>query len=272
MLQQGRYGDAETALREQIAQNPGSAEAHFLLGYALFAEHEPKDSLGEYTVASHLGSLSPEDLRCIALDYVLLNDNADADHWLTESLARNDQNPEAWYDLGRVRYAEGRYESARDSFLKSLRMSPGEVKAENNLGLAYQELHQADEAIAAFRQAIAWQLNATHTSEQPLLNLASLLADRNEFDEAVSLLIRAVSIAPGNAAVHKQLGIVYSRQDHWDQAQDQFDLAVAADPQDASLHFLLAQACRKNGKDGKAREEFARAAALAKQQTLPAAN
>jgi Flp pilus assembly protein TadD len=269
MLQRGRYGEAATALREQIAENHNSAEAHFLLGYALFAEHQPKDSLAEYTVASHLGSPSPEDLRCIALDYVLLNDNGDADHWLNESLARNDQNPEAWYDLGRVRYAQGRYESARDCFLKSLRLSPGEVKAENNLGLAYQELHQPARAMAAFRQAIALQLNAKRPSEQPLLNLATVLAERSQLDEAASLLVRAASIAPGNAAVHKQLGIVYSRQDHWDWAQEQFDLAVSADPQNPSLHFLLGQACRKNGKDGKAREELARAAAL---QTSPAPN
>jgi len=272
LLAHDNDAQAEALLRAGLAQNAYSAEWHFLLGYALFAEHKAEDSLSEYTLASHLGAPSPEDLRCVALDYVLLGDYADADHWLTYSLTANNANAEAWYDLGRVRYTEGQYESARDSFLRSLSLLPRSVKAEDNLGLAYQELHQPDEAIAAFRQAIAWQAGAEHSSEQPLLNLASLLADRDQLDEAVSLLHQALIIAPKNSSAHRELGILYSRQNDWKQSQTEFEQAVAADPENASLHFLLGRACQRLGDATKAHEEFAQAKALAWQSNTVSAH
>lgn len=262
LLQHGQYAEAEIALRETLARNSGSAEAHFLLGYALFGEHRPKDSLQEYTTASRLGAPSSEDLRCVALDYVLLQDFGDADHWLTQALTEDAKNAEAWYDLGRVRYTEARYEDARDAFEKALELEPRSVKAENNLGLAYEELHQPDAAAAAFRLAIAWQETATHPSEQPLLNLAALLMDRNDVDAAQPLLEQAAVLAPGNAEVHKQLGILYSRRNETEKAKTQFEQAVAATPDDASLHFLLGQSCRRTGDEAEARRELARAAAL----------
>jgi Tfp pilus assembly protein PilF len=269
LLRQRNYPAAETTLRRALAEDSSQAETHTLLAFALFGEHHPKDSLSEFRIAARLASPTAEDLRCAAMDYVLLGDYTEADRSLTESIALNAENPETWYSLGRVRYTGGHYESARDCFLQVLRLSPHDARAENNLGLTYQELNQNDDALAAFRQAIQWQQNTQHRSEQPLLNLAAMLIDRNHLDEAIALLTESASISPANAEVHKQLGIVYLRQDKATLARAQLERAVAADPENSSLHFLLSRACRAAGDPTAARVESARAAALAKPPAPP---
>jgi tetratricopeptide (TPR) repeat protein len=268
LLRQRDYSAAETRLRQALV-NSRSPETHSLLAFALFGEHKPKESLSEFTIAFSLSSPTAEDLRCAAMDYVLLGDYAQADRGLTESISFDPKNPETWYSLGRVRYSEGNYVSARDCFLQVLLLSPHDARAEDNLGLTYQELNRTDDAFAAFRQAIQWEQSAPHRSEQPMLNLAAMLIDRNQLDEAIPLLIEGASISPGNAEVHKQLGIVYLRQHKTELARAQLEQAVADDPGNSSLHFLLGRACRAAGDTTEAQTQSARAADLAKQPVLP---
>ncbi|MBE7158999.1 MAG: tetratricopeptide repeat protein, partial [Rhodospirillales bacterium] len=154
------------------------------MGETLFRENKPKDSLAAYTQAASHQTPSARDFHNIGLDYVLLNDYTDADKWVTESLRLDPRDGEVWYALGRIKYTENRFTEAIASFRKTLELRPHLVKAEDNLGLAYEGLNQPDEAIHAYRQAIAWADASGKPSEQPLLNLGMLLTDRNQLDEA----------------------------------------------------------------------------------------
>ena len=272
LLDQDKYAEAETALRAYLANHQASTDARFLLAYALFRNDKPKESLSEYTQASHLRTPTAEDLRYVALDYVLLNDYADADKWMSRSLAWNDKDFETWYGLGRIRYTENLFQDAQRCFTHALALSPKSVKAENNLGLTYQALNRTKDAVAAYRQAIAWQQGSDHPNEQPLLNLATVLVDHDQLDEALSLLGQAVDIAPRDAKIREQLGRLYFRKQQWSQSRTEFEQAVALEPDSAPLHFLLGQAYRREGNAAKAKAEFARAAALNGAHSTPPNN
>ena len=58
----------------------------------------PRNSLVWFNRAAKLARPSGEDLRVVALDYILLNDTADALHWQARSTALDPGNAEAWYD------------------------------------------------------------------------------------------------------------------------------------------------------------------------------
>ena len=81
-LQQGRYPEADKQLRDYIAGHPSDADAQYLLALTLFREDKPADSLNEYTEAARHHPPRAIDLKTVALDYVLLNDYADAEHWI----------------------------------------------------------------------------------------------------------------------------------------------------------------------------------------------
>lgn len=276
MIASGEFKRAEDVLRAYLATDEGSAPARYLLAYTLFRLDKPKDSLAEYTRAAQIQKPSAEDLKNVALDYVLLNGYEDADKWMSLSIEMNDKDSEAWYGLGRIRYTRQRFQEAVDCFMKTLALDPASVKAEDNLGLAYEGLNRTDDAIRAYRAAIALEQpnrdGAKPLSEQPMLNLAIILIHHDRPEEALPLLTRAVAIAPRDPKIREQLGHLYLQEGKLVEAQREFEEAVSLSPDSAALHFLLGQVYRRQGLDEKARIEFARAAALNGSHSTPEKN
>jgi tetratricopeptide (TPR) repeat protein len=256
-LQRGQYVEADKELREYLTSHPSVVDAQYLLAFALFRENKPADSLNQYTEAARHRRPSTADLETVALDYVLLDDYADAEHWIRYALSMDANDAEAWYEAGRIEYTLNHFRPALDSFQRSLQLNPASVKAENNLGLTLEGLNRADDAIAAYRKALAMQSASPHPSEQPMLNLATVLIDRNHLSEALPLLQQAAQIAPNDWKILAQLGRLYTEKGDLNAACDALERAVAIEPQKASLHFQLGQVYKKSGASEKAQAEFA---------------
>ena len=144
LVRAGKLDQAEETTRVFLQKHPASAQAHFLLGFILFKEGQAqadpaltpdkcKASLAEYTEGAKDHQPSSLDLKIVALDYVLLGSFADADKWLSQSLRWNPRDPEAWYYLGRMKYAEKLYPDAAGAFEQSIRLDPLDKKAEEGL-------------------------------------------------------------------------------------------------------------------------------------------
>jgi Flp pilus assembly protein TadD len=262
LVHDGKFAQADAMLRPLIAAEPKAAEPRYLLAYTLLREDRPAESLTEYTSAAALRAPTAEELRSVALDYVLLKSLPDADRWMSRALAMDANDAETWYAMGRLRYTQGRYSDALTCFEKTLALNPRSVKGENNLGLAYEALNRNDDAVRAYRIAIAWQKDDPAPSEQPLLNLAILLQHRNQLPEAQQLLEQAATIAPKDPRIHENLGQVYLHTDRAADAVKEFADAVGLAPQNPRYHYLLGQAYRRTGEEGQAKQEFARSAAL----------
>jgi len=256
LLDQGRIADSEARLRDLLAANPENAEAHFLLGYALFREQKAKESLAEFTAGAKYRHPRADELKVVAADYVMLGDYADADKWFSELVAETPNDSDAWYLLGRSRYNENKFTAAIDAFEHALKLRPNHVEAENNIGLSWKELNQGEKARAAFQSAIDWQGDSPHDS-QPFLNLGVLLSNSNQNEQAIPLLRKAISIDPKNPAVHEQLGKIYMAIDRLPEAQSELEQAVSLAPNTSALHYKLGQILRKQGLGDRAQQEFA---------------
>ena len=271
LMAAGNFKEAERALRAYLVTDPKSGQARYLLGYALLRQNSPNASLEEYTRAAALQTPTAEQLREVGQDYVLLGDYPDAVKWILRSIDMNGSDPDGWYSLGRLRYTEQRFGDAADCFKHALLLAPGSVKVENNLGLAYEGLNRTDDAVIAYRQAIAWQDAGSpeQVSEQPLLNLAIVLVHQGELTEAQPLLLRAVAIAPEDPRIHEQLGQLYMQQGDFLEAQKYLEKATRLDPQKSNLHFLLGQAYRHLGREQDAKKQFETSAQLARDSAAP---
>lgn len=269
--QENRFVEAEQTLRVYLQQDDSSGEAHELLAYALMRENKPKDALTEYTRAAELEKPSSAMLVHVGQAYALLGDNTDADHWTLRAVQMDPKNADAWYGLGRLRYTEQRFSDALSCFERVLALVPKSVKAENNLGLTYEALNHPDAAMAAYRQAIVWQKAgpAAEKSDEPLLNLGTMLVHQGSVREAEPLLVEAEQLAPRNSQVHEQLGHLYLEKGDYAGAQREFARACELDPGKSSLHFLLGQSYKRLGRKQEADAEFATAARLAHEQATP---
>jgi Flp pilus assembly protein TadD len=267
LIAASQFPQAEAALRAILAQAPRSADARYLLAYTLLRQNRPKEALEQYTQAAALRTPTPTELNDVAKAYVLLEDFPDAARWLTRSLDMDPKDPETWYNLGRLRFTEQKFADAADCFQRALSLAPTSVKVENNLGLAYYGLNRPAEAEAAYRQALQWQDAGPpqDASEQPLLNLGTLLVEQGQLPEARSLLTRALAIAPQEPRIHEQLGQIAMQQADFALARDEFQKASQLDPGKSNLHFLLGQALRRLGHQEDAKREFDTAARLSAQ-------
>ncbi len=269
-----RFAEAEAELRRGLDASSASATARFLLGYTLLREHRPQESLAEYTLAARLRTPGATDLKNVANDYALLGDYADAERWMRQSLAADPQQADGWYDLGRIFYTEQRFADALPAFQHALVLLPGSSKVQNNIGLTLEGLNREEEALLAYREAIAWQKVESPpplSPEQPLLNLGIALLRRGKLPEAQTLLEQAVVLAPQDPRIHEQLGQVFLDRHDWPAAQRELRKAVDLDPESAALHFRLGQAFRRAGMRSEAEVELKKSARLLGNTSLPGA-
>ena len=276
LVQRGSFSDAERSVREYLGAHKTSASGHFLLGYILFKEVKPQASLAEYTKGAKYRIPSAFELKIVALDHVLLRNYADADKWLTRAVEQDPNDADTWYCLGRVKYNENRFAEAVNAFQHCLTLDPKNVKAADNLGLSCAGLDRNDEALAAFKNAIAWQSDASVKNPDPFINIGELLLEQNRAGEAVSYLTQAVAIpqeiyrSQGMAELepraHEHLGMAYSRLNRPREAKAELEKAVELAPEDARLHYLLGQLYQKMGTHDKAKAEFDRFSSLSRAQ------
>lgn len=257
-----KYADADHSLHAYLGERPDSPEALYLLGYVLNRENRPAESLAVYTKAAALQPPLGDDLKVVGLDYVLLNDYADAIHWLEKAVQLDSQNYEAWYFLGRAYYTRTRIAEAGEAFKKALQLKPHDWKAENNLGLVLEAEARPAEAIEAYRSAIAWEQTEAAQSEQPYLNLGSILLDQDRSEEALPSLEQAAKLGATNPVCHLKLGIAFLRLSKLEEAQKELEAAAQLDPENAATHFQLGKLYKAMHAMDRAQKEFARAAEI----------
>lgn len=258
----GKYAEAATALQGALLQSPQSAPILYLLGIVQQRLNQPKASLSTFTHAASLAPPTAEQLRTVALDYILLADYTDAIHWLQRALQADPANAEAWYDLARAHMHEGSFQAAVTELQHSLALVPQSPKALDNLGVCFEAQNRPEDAMAAYERAIAVTVATAPLAEQPFLDFATLLNTRNDFSRARDLASRATAIAPGNSHGFEQLSRAYVGLQQLPQARAAMEQAVRLDSKNSRLHFQLGRIYRMAGQPDQAEVEFKRSAAL----------
>jgi tetratricopeptide (TPR) repeat protein len=253
----------EAALRTEIAAHPDSAELLYQLGLMLRQENKPKESLETYTRAAKVRKPDAGELRSVALDYVLLDDYTDAVHWLEIAVGMEPANVEVLYSLGRCYYSRGQFHEAEEMYLRVLKQTPDSLRAEENLGLAYDAENRPELAEPALRAAAALA-DSQKSDEWPFLNLGAFLLDQGRAPEAVPFLEKAVGLAGKSAACHEKLGRALEESGKAAEGVKELETAVRLDPKNPNVHFELGHAYRQAGEMEKARAEFAESQRLRK--------
>jgi tetratricopeptide (TPR) repeat protein len=105
----------------------------------------------------------------------------------------------------------------------------------NTLGVAYMNLQQVEEALAAFRQAR--ELDPTLGVAQ--LNEAIALFNLQRYEEAEAILLRITSDRPDDVRAWYNLGLIYRNTGRSEDGERAFAEAVRIDPASADSWYLL---------------------------------
>jgi tetratricopeptide (TPR) repeat protein len=269
LVDAGKLNDAESAARRYLETHQSSADAHYLLGYILFREGNPKPSLIEYTEGARYRAPSALDLEVMGSDYFLMEDYAAADRWLTKSVELAPNDAHARYYLGRAKYNQKRFAEAVRIFGECLELDPRNAPAADYLGRSYEALGRTEDALAAYYKAVAPDGGGAAGNPEPYLDLGTLLVENARAGDAVAYLRQAAGMADGDWRVHRELGKAYLLLNRLPEARAELRKAAALSPENAPLHFLLAQALRKSGLEEQARVETERYNALTGAHSAP---
>ncbi len=159
-------------------------------------------------------------------------------------------------DIALLLLKRRRFDEAMTHFRKALEADPSrpfsitllsEIHAARSEGTL-----TAAKAIAILREAAQLQ------PKSPALhgNLAEMLMDAGNVDEAIVHYRRLAELAPANAAVHRCLADALMQKGNVDEAIEHYQRVVELEPANAAVHNLLADLLQKRGKMSQAIEQY----------------
>ena len=246
----------EAELRSAILQEPRSAEVAYSLALVLRREGKVRESLDAYTQAAQLRVPTADDLRSVALNYVILNDYDDAIRWLERAAKMQPNNIGVLYSLGRCYFSKDRYLEAEHMFARVLVLDPKNLKAEENIGLVFEATNHSAQAEEALRTAASWA-SKSGPDEWPFLDLGGFLLDHGRPQEAIEPLRTAAQIRAGCAACHEKLGRALLLTNAPAEGIAELEQAVQLEPSNPKAHYELGRALRQAGQTERAQREFA---------------
>jgi len=120
------------------------------------------------------------------------------------------------------------------------------------LGNAFKAQGKLDEAVAAYREALA----RSPDFPPALYNLGGALAAKGLREQAIVALARAVAVKPDFVQAHNNLGILLYEAGQWEASENAFIQALTLQPQFAKAHNNLGMVRRKCEKPGEAEASF----------------
>jgi tetratricopeptide (TPR) repeat protein len=248
---------AERLLAAEIDRQPRSRELLTLLARIFFLDGKPLNAAVALKKAEAIRPLDDKLRFTLALAYVRLG-RGDWARPEFERLAQSDPaNAVYRYWIGRLDYDAAKYIAAIARFTETLARDPKFFRAHDNLGLCYQAIDEPDKAVWHYREAVRQNRQASAKSPWPPTNLAILLRQRGELEEAGSLLREALRNDANFAVAHYHLGLLLEQQGRSDEAVAALTRATTIDPSYAEPHYALARIYRHLGRPARADEALA---------------
>ena len=114
-------------------------------------------------------------------------------------------------------------------------LKPDDAKSANGLGMVLGTAGQTEEAIEAFRQAIAIDPKFAEAFN----NLGNTLNMLHRQGEAVEALKRTMAINPNSSSAHNSMGVVLINMGRLDEGIEAYRRAVDLDPREHLIHCNL---------------------------------
>lgn len=197
-----------------------------------------------------------------------------------------------YYQQGVVQNRAGDDKKAAESYRQALKLDSKHFGAQFNLGTTYLSLKQFEDAVSAFRAAVAHKpldaivqvelgrayalagrdfeaidaFKEAHRLEPDLLEaelgLGAIYAKLGRIEEAQVPLLRAIQKHDRDVRIHLQLGEIYLRAQWWNQAINSFSRLLALNPDFSVGHQLLGAAYNGAARYAEAALEFRQAVRL----------
>jgi protein O-GlcNAc transferase len=221
----GRLPEAAELYQKVLKASPGQTDALYLLGVIA---HQTGYHAQAVELNCRALAITPDDVRCynvLGLALMELGRDGEAEASFQQAISL-DSNPEVHNNLGTLWKKQGRLDDAIRAYRQALAQSPGYANAHYNLGNAYRDQKEMESAARCFQRAV----NADPGHASALVGLGQVLQALQRAGEAVPFLERALVLIPDDADLYCDLGDALQTLGQLPGAINQYRKALECNP------------------------------------------
>ncbi len=256
LIESGQLQEAQKQLNQELAHQGETPDTLYLEALLLFKQKQHEKSEQKLKRSLSLDKDDPEAYLLLARNAVVLNQMELAETALKTSIQLAPKGSLAHLHLGLLYYTTNRFFLAESEFQAVVRLDPTYMKGYDLLGLAQEELQQAEVIIATYQKAIEIAERQHLHDESPYLHMAKFLWRKNRYPESLPFAKRAVEVNPESSAANGVLGMVLDILGQPEQAVKALQKSIQIDPQYAEAHYVLSRIYLKQGKQEEAQKEM----------------
>jgi tetratricopeptide (TPR) repeat protein len=259
-LRTNQYQKAVAPLKKVVSLYPKELKAHINLSYAYQEMGRDEEAAKVLQKANEIFPNNTEVLYNLGKTYTKLMEKA------YKQMAQVDEDSYRYHQVMGDSYELRKdYPNAQAEYLKAIEKSPDPYLPglHYSLGSSYWMEGMWEPAIEQFKQELAispddyltiWKLGDTYLFQR-------------KYDEARPYLERAIKEKPDLGQAYRDMGKLCIQTGQPEQALVYLKKVVALDPEEPSVHYLLAQVYRKMGKEPELKAELELFQKLKKQET-----
>jgi protein O-GlcNAc transferase len=264
-----QFDNSIQLFKQVLDRDPRYPGVNFFLGVSYFGKNDFNQSIDSFERELKTANPHPRTHYYLALALESAGQNDEAISQLNQSLIQNPRDADVLYELARI------YKNASLHSIEMLKaLDPDSFQLHALMGEVYAEQEHYPEAITEYQAALAkrpdaqgmhfaigvafWAQRQMEPAEEafkdawkenpndPLTNLylGDIAMKDQRFSEALPFLLVAEQGQPKMLHVHVLLGQCYQGQNELEKAKGEFLAAIAAEPEAAQPHFLLASVYR----------------------------
>lgn len=188
--------------------------------------------------------------------------------WFQKTVLRQAglQDPGVYFNLGLAYDRLGRAEDAVKVLVKAIHLKPSDDKFRYHLGVLYLRQKNYVHAVNAFKEAI--RLNPVYV--EAYYEMAQAYQRQGCDGDAIKTLEKISFLRPNHHGIFKVLGQAYASVKRFDDALKSFERVAKLTPQDAEVYFGVAAVLTQQEKWDEARDVYKKVVRL--NPTFPGAN
>jgi len=148
----------------------------------------------------------------------------------------------------------GQYELSLQYFQRTLTLDPKLSEARNNMGTVYLLMEKWDAAIVCFQETLKDILYKT--PQYAYNNMGYAYYRKGDYDRAIENYQQALKMSRTYAVAHANLARAYEAKGELDKAVAAYRDAISYSPKDAASHLGMAKVLLKQGKYEDAKEQL----------------
>jgi len=211
--------------KEKVRKNPDDAQAHKALGDAYLFLEEYENAFASYKEVIRLTPNDAEAHRGTGEVYERVWQTAKALDFYRKAVRLDPRLARAQTDLGKILVRLFQYKEAIGPLKEGIRLKPrGKVEHNDylNLGEAYLQTGQYQDAVGAYRQAleVAPYYTSTHAS------IAEAYNGMKQYEKAIASAVLVLKQTPYDQQANRVLGDAYAGMERYDKAVEYYKESI----------------------------------------------